>query len=679
MSKGVPVSLVQPAPSLHLQGGIRGAAMTLAKYFLAAVAATAALALVVSNASVSSPAAAPASVKVATSHNLPHHQPKVSFPNTDDGLPIMQLGVGAGLEAPFINVIKDGSINWNANGPGLPKLEIAAFAAEGGTDAAWMPRKFPSGYQRIAGMPFRDGARTPALQPYYAGRWVIEWDGDARLAFGLIDLKKVKVSHPAKNRIEGVFPPSGVNNASVVINQLGDGFSNLRVYRKENEAALKAGRLLSPDFAAYASRYKVLRTLDLQAVNINWQRTADQFAPLDSPGWRPANFEKVKAGPRGFPPEPLFQMAMETNTALWMHFPGQAGAGPEFDADDIFKNIDDGSTGDVKGALSSLSRVKAREIVASPEWDRIAARIADALISSGYPEDRRFYLELSNEVWNFANPFWRSTHYFEGIGRGVSNGAQGFRYGYGYATARMAEAFEKALAERGRKQAWVPVIAGQMANPGMNRGALVGYKAYFEDRKLDAAPWLKIAGVAAASYYQGALNATHGVAKALPGEAPPDAWLREIKTDPDGLARRAADRIVNGPAAQQGTLAWIVARRAQNEKVAQEFGAFLLGDYEGHDHDNPNPPGKLRSQPDYVNWVERYRYGPEGERVTRAWVEALRKQNPDAIIANFYGISAGDQEPDETDGILEHPWADGFYGEENGRTKALGEYLRAPK
>ncbi|MEQ8937060.1 MAG: hypothetical protein RIE56_14815, partial [Amphiplicatus sp.] len=628
--------------------------MTFAKYFFSALAATAALAFVVSKATVSSPAeAAPAAVNAKAAQSLPHQQPKAAFPNTDDGLPIMQLGVGGGYEAPFINVIKDTSVNWNANGPGLPKLEIGAFAAGGGTDAAWMPRILPPGYKTVAGMPYRDGARTPALQPYYAGTWVIEWDGDARLAFGLINLKKVRVSHPSKNRIEGVFPPSGVKNASIVVNQLGSEFSNLRVYRKENEALLKAGKLIAPDFRAYASRYKVLRTLDLQAVNINWQRTADQFAPVDAPGWRPANFDKIKTGPRGFPPEPLFGMAVETDTALWMHFPGQAGAGPEFDADAIFENEDDGTTGDVKGALHSLSRAKAQEIIASPEWDKIAGRIAEALIASGYPEDRRFYLELSNEVWNFANPFWRGTHYFHGIGLGVSNGAQGFRYGYGYASARMAEAFEKALAERGRKQAWVPVIAGQMANANRSRIALEGYKAFFEERGVDSAPWLKIAGVSTASYYQGALHPTRGVVTAKAGETKEDAWLREVRSDPDGLAKRVADHFISGPVNKSGTLAWIVDRRKKNESAAKAFGAFLLGDYEGGDHDNPSPPAKLRKEPDYVNWVELYRYGPEGERVTRAWIEALRKQNPEAIIANYYGISAGDKEPDKTDTTLE--------------------------
>ncbi len=647
--------------------------MALVRYFVSAVAVTAALAFFASKGVTAPSESAPVAAGAG-----PHAQPAVAFPTTGDGLPVMQLGMGSGVADPFINVIKYEDSSWSAP-------EAAALGAENFT-ADWMPKAVPPRAPYIESASFRSGAHSsPALLPYYAGTWVVEWDGDANAAFALVWANEVTTKRVGSNRIEGAFPAkmNGARRSKVRFTRIGEGgVSNLKVYRKEHEALLKAGGLLAPDFAAYCARYKVLRTLDLQAVNINWQRTADQFAPLDAPGWRPANFEKQKTGPRGFPPEPMFQMAMECGSALWMHFPGQAGAGPEFDADDIFKNADDGTTGDVKGALHSLSRAKAKEIIASPEWDRIAARIADALIASGYPEDRRFYLELSNEVWNFGSPFWRTTHYFQGIGMAVAPEpmkGERFRIGYGYAAARMAEAFEKALADRGRRQAWVPVIAGQMANARRTELALEGYKMYFEERGADPAPWLKIAGVATASYYQGALHMKKGIVTPGLGESPPDAWLREIRADPDGLAKRAADRIIDGPASTQGTLAWIVNRRDQQEKTAKAFGAFLLGDYEGHDHDGGNPPAALRNEPDYVNWVERYRYGPEGERVTRAWVEALRKQNPEAVIANFYGVSPGDQEPDETDTVLESPWADGFYGEDNGRTRAFGEYLRKPK
>ncbi|MGE0410097.1 MAG: hypothetical protein AB7P23_12670, partial [Amphiplicatus sp.] len=59
------------------------------------------------------------------------------------------------------------------------------------------------------------------------------------------------------------------------------------------------------------------------------------------------------------------------------------------------------------------------------------------------------------------------------------------------------------------------------------------------------------------------------------------------------------------------------------------------------------------------------------------WAEALLKQNPEAVIANYHSLGLFDPEGDApTDASLAAPWIDGFWTDETGRQKALGDYLR---
>lgn len=601
---------------------------------------------------------------------LPHAQPAVAFPTTADGLPIMQLGVGSGYQHPFINEVLNSSVSWAAvrSGGGVANMETRALYENGHLDpASGYPLSIPQTHTWLNGPHFRAAARY-ADRRFFAGTWVIDWQGDATIDWEL------RHGHPAQpgvvradNRIELTFDDRA-GGAVLRVMRIGPGgFSNLRIYRKEWEPLLDAGQRVTPLFKDHASRFKVIRTLDFQPANIVIQTRADQFGPLDMPGWKGSYTIRQPYGPRQAPPEVLVAMAVETDTALWMHFPGQAGAPAAYEEALLLPDEQP-----ARDRANAIARDHAREIMASDEWEKIAARIVAALEKEGYPEDRRFYLEVDNEIWNNANPFWRKTHWFTALGEGLGLGG---RAAYGYATARMALAFERALKDandgRGRRQAWVPVLAGQHANPTTTRRALEGYRAFWTEHGADPAPWMKMAGVSTASYFSGALDRRRGFVTPQPGETFAEAFLREIRADGEGLAKRATDFIIGGPNVT-ATFEWYRTRRLQHEAHAKAFGAFFLGDYEGHDHDNDI--GDLANQPDYIAWVRAWRYGPEGARLTREWVKHLQGFDREAIISKFSSVSAG-----HAFGGLEAPWSDGaYYGEDNERTKALKEYLREP-
>jgi hypothetical protein len=427
----------------------------------------------------------------------PHAQPKVAFPLAEPGKPIMQFGMDfvsyTTLEEPFLNHARHSSPGWNASPSGsLPELTFADLRDQGLVDPDTMyPAGVPKGYPHVGGPVLRFGARFWPKQ--YAGTWVAEWDGDADLTFGWVNHTWIRRIN--RNRIEVTMPADNTDWMRIEARRVGpEGFRNLRVYRKENESLVKAGRLLDPRFREFASRYHILRTAVPQHVNGHWARSIDDMMSTDVTGW--GSWQPVKDGGHlGGPPwSVFFRMAEETDTALWLHVTGILGA-PDGFADAALQTNGD--------AIRKLAEQNARAIVASPEWDRAAARLVDDLIASSYPEDRILYVEQNNEIWNYGHPFWRHTHYYTGIGQGVSGGKKGGygRYGYGYLSARFVHAFEAALAERGRRQAWVAVIASQMAWDQMTRDALEGYREYFVERGLDPKPWLAIAGVSTASYY----------------------------------------------------------------------------------------------------------------------------------------------------------------------------------
>lgn len=589
----------------------------------------------------------------------PHLQPTVAFPTTADGLPIMQLGLGFndywGLEQPWINAAKGNTIRWEATRKSDGKrLTYDELVAAGAIDPGTRYPVTADGLWSIDTAGIFEGVMHGVAPSYYAGTWVIDWKGVGSAGFSFIapDAGTFKVISP--NRVEGTFAAPGTRGA-VGVTAASPTFSDLRVYRKDQEALLNAGKILTPDFVKYASRYKILRTMDMQSANLGWARTADQFIPPEAVGWGVPEPTYSKQLPQAFPYLPLFQMAMETNTALWMHVVGVIGAPAEID--DAYEHVEQ---------IDPIVRAHAKEIVASPEWDRVADKLVDALIRSGYPENRRLYISQNNEGWNWG--FWRKWRYYQSMGQALSNDTQGSDYGYGFLLGRQTHAIEKALAKRGRKQAWVSVMERQAASPYTTEDALKGYIAYFESQGMDPKPWLKIVGVSVASYYGGALRLNSGVVTAQAGETLPQAWLREIATDPDGLSKRVADWLING--SSDWSLSYAAAKQADHQKIAEKYGAFYVSSYEGESHDDA--PAELRDVPAYISWLESFRYGPQGERVTKAWVETMYAQNPSAGIANYFGVSP----PVSAPGLLA-PWADGFtYTEENGRTRGLAPFLR---
>lgn len=590
-------------------------------------------------------------------------------PNTADGRPIMALGLDGwgtqNLEEPFVNLLRMTGNSWTAvqNWPGPATMEMGAMLAGGFINPETMlPKAVPPGFDAVRSGLFRGGARhDPAA---YAGTYVVEWEGAglARVDLGCAaGQKRIE----GENRLEFTCPPTETAWTQLLFSGLAaQGLEFVRVYRKKDEALIRAGAEISPRFVAYARPYKVLRTMDIQGAVVAAARSVDQLAKKSHAQWGASPWINFEDLPMGRPIEVLFDMAVAADAALWMNVSGPLGAPPEFDQIAL-KGPRHQENFDNKLQMQ-WARARAPEILASPEWDKYADEVVRSLMASGYPETRALYIETANEVWNNGNPYWWYRDYFLGI-RDWANAQKpvsGFSamVGVGFMEARFAVALDKALEKAGRRQAVIFVLAAQHANPTTSKGAIAGFKHYFVMNGIDPAPYLKRAGLSTATYFHEGTNKT-GLFPAANDDELKRKWLAAIAKDPQGTAKALTDWYLTKD--QCCTVPYLVRMRRAQEAVAEAGGVRFIGDYEGESHD---AAGVLRDDPAFKDWYFNvWMDGPEGERLTKGWMKALYQENPEAIIANFQGACVRE---------IRYPWCDGLIGQDTGRRRALEEFLR---
>ncbi|MEQ1929835.1 MAG: hypothetical protein ABL957_04780 [Parvularculaceae bacterium] len=599
-----------------------------------------------------------------------------NFPRPSPGKPIPQLGIGVwqywNYEEPFIDLTK-----------GSPPT-YSALLADGST-ASWgelwaaghinkqtlYPRSLPTGAVLRGGL-YRFGVHL--LPEAFVGTYVLEWTGDADLRLlSRTCATPVEINCQravGANRVEATFDNTQRVPSLWEVQRIGpSGISSIRLYRKSNEAALRNGSILNPKFQALANRYKVLRFMNPQASSVARPFHTGAVIPTNAASYVVDILDAPSDAPRETNFETLFKVAVEARTAAWVHVAGLPGATAEFDS------LPGGYVADpnpVNLGWLNACRTNLPAILASSDWDAYMNGVVQGLKAADYPSRWMFYFEAWNEVWNTAQPWDRMTFCAKGVSEALGQG-QSANYGYGYLTAHAMVELDAALKRKLRRQAWTMVLAQQAAVVNTTKAALEGFKRYFTDRGVDPAPWLKHVGVSVQGYYFDSLSREHGFIIAASDQEHVNKLRAAILADPAGAARARADWVISSNAV--GSLGFAALRRQGHQQAAEEAGAYFLGDFEGESHDTL--PWYTWADPIIINWHENFITGPEGERVTRAWVAAMHAQNPNAIASNYAGIQPRDPEGDAPGDIsVVDPWYDGYYGEANGRTRGLDAMLR---
>lgn len=524
-------------------------------------------------------------------------------------------------------------------------------------DATGLPVALPENARHARGPFIAQGRRY--FPEYYAGDYIFEWDGDA---YGFINGQPRGLQRrEGDNRLR--FQVSSTSNKSLSprFSRIGDGgVTGVRVYRAEHEALVRAGEIWTPEFIDYVKHYDILRTMDMQHTNASPVRSFDDVArPEDAVYGR--GFRVRWSAPKryGFPYELLFDLGVKSERSVWLHIPPQIGS-PKHQADPSLRLDDNPKVVDPK-KLKKLARANVDAILASPEWEKFAASFVDRLVASGYPSDRPLYIELGNEIWNFAFPFTLHTNYVWGVGQGV-NPKWGVRQGYGVLTARWMRALEAELSERGLAYNIVYVIASRTGGPGVTTQAYAGLKAHLRANGLTPSDYIQKTGVAIASYHFAGRLYDRKFFGELKGADLVARWEEEIRKDPEGLKKRLHDYFVDGPQNDSGTRRWILWRWRLQDEAVRKIGARLIGAYEGGS--NNRPPKALLNSPVFAAWWKEYHWGPYGADVVRQVNAALIEEFPDVILANYGGLGA----------IGQMPWPDGHYAEDTAMLRMWDEF-----
>ncbi|MFN3960701.1 MAG: hypothetical protein ACK4NP_12415 [Parvularculaceae bacterium] len=576
----------------------------------------------------------------------------------------LQLGLGHAapynLEEPFLNVAQLRSAGWEFDRQG-GRMATSAAVTEGYLDpSTWMPTAKAGALRNGAIAQFFSSAE--GYEAYYADEWVIDWQGQAYgYMQGWDGRGKPKRE---KNSVTYTLSPQNFTKGSLRFSQFGEGFSAVRLYRKKYAERLARGEVWNPDFLDYARRYDILRTMDIQSTNNSQIRRFDQIATLKDPWGQRSGTQWPEPPFFSAPYEILFDLGVRTGAKIWVTVPPQIGA-PISWADPSLRRQDKPDR--LNGALFIETTSKhAKKTLESEEWAVFAREFAKRLAASGYPLDRPLYVELGNEMWNNAAGFFVSTAYARGVAKAFDEKWR-TGHGYGVLSARMVLSFEKAFAEQKIRPQIIYVLGTHTANPTRTRDALEGFSFYVKQSGGDPKALLAKTGVATTNYFGKFSDLTTLLFGETPESEVAARWIEAAKKDPEALARRISDHIINGPASAKATAAWLVDYWGRHRKIALEFGSTFIGAYEGGSH--LNLPGDLARSPEFMAFWTEFHWGAQGADIARQINRRLIAAYPGVIISNFLSI-----------GPLKGaaPWMDGHYIRPTPMMRMWDEFARPP-
>lgn len=574
---------------------------------------------------------------------------------------LLGLGFSAphNMEEPFLDAARTRAAGWRFESKTEGRIEDADAVRAGLLDPeTFMPTKKAAYADHASVAVFYSGAEK--FPDYYADTYVLDWKGDAR---GLMHrwgglAQEVR----RKNSVAYTLTRAQARGAAMRFTAIGEGFSDIRLYRARHAPLLEQGEIWNPAFIDYVSRYDIVRTMDIQSTNNIQVRRFDQIATMEEPWGQRATMSWPEPPFFSAPYEILFELGKKADVAIWLTVPPQLGA-PISPADPSLRRKDRPGRLDYE-AFRDATAGHANETLASKEWEVFAKAFVDRYLASGYPQTRPLYVELGNEIWNRAPGFAVSSYYAIGIARGL-NPKWKIGHGYGALSARLAVALEKEFAARRVSPNIVYVIGSHVANQWRTREALEGFGAYAQTLGADPKALLAKTGVAVTNYY-GQFNA---IGAALFGSDQPAVyaplWIEAIRKDPATLEKRLTTLLKDSPTATKLSGPWVVAQWKEHRKVAEGAGSRLLGAYEGGSH--LVPPKELTTSTEFLGWWMSYHWGEAGADIGRTINRRLIDAFPGTVIANYESIGAIKPES---------PWLDGHYAKPTPVMNMWDEFAR---
>ena len=257
-------------------------------------------------------------------------------------------------EVPFLDVFKMAR-DWYTSAPGTFDTGEASRLdrdAQGWirslTPLPGTPVRFTRACSLVFSMGAVQGGILAGRLPYPAGQYVVRYDGEGSLLYGLAARKNEAQSVPGRDVIDVTPQEPGIEIciSSTDPAQSGNHVRNIRVYPPGLESAA-ATEQFHPDFLSRIQPYSVLRFMDWMRTNNSTQVEASQ---------RPLPTDHTYATEKGVPAEVMADLANRLGAMPWFNMPH-------------------GASDAYVSAFATAVR------------DRLAA-------------GRSVYVEYSNEIWN---------------------------------------------------------------------------------------------------------------------------------------------------------------------------------------------------------------------------------------------------------------------------------------
>ena len=584
------------------------------------------------------------------------------------------LSVSA-LEYPFIDRVKGSSGYWAAQTGARTGDLIEGGHIDSDTG---LPVSMPAGAGSLTVGYWMVGA--DAYPDYFAGDYIVEWDGNVSVE--IFDMPRDRKRADGNSRLIFNQAAGDIKRIYLGLKDLADGgLSRFHIYRAEHEEAFKSGALWSPDFLDFASGWDVIRTMDWQSTNNSPVRSWDDLATLESAHWGTGHRSQWPPAPYySMPYEALFDLGVKSGAAMWVHVPVEIGSPKHHSHPDFAKDGKSPADRAYEDAhkFRAFARANAKSILASPEWDRYAENFLIALEASGYPAERPLYVEVGNEIWNYAAGFIFSSWYAWAIAEGLTDEgilekAPDASYGSGVLNARWQIALEAAQKRRNTNFNIVYVAASHTGLTARTTWMLSAQQQYYDHAGVDAAQMFAKTKVAAANYW-GSGNA---MGRDIIGDYRKDkaglvaAWEARINANRAGAIATLRDFFLSERADSGiGSVGWIRRKWKDHESRAAAFGVDFLGAYEGGPSmEVQGYAAPLRQSEAFMSVWREFVWGPEGEKVTRSVNDALADAFPGVLLSKFQMVGAIGN-PDD-------PWSAGHYSDKTRQWTVWEEYQRA--
>lgn len=561
---------------------------------------------------------------------------------------------------PFLDLTKAGDNYWIVEQTGEEAIGYGEALSRGYLDPeTGLPQDLPAGARAGPSAGVLHGMTY--FPDYYAGAYTMEWDGKAH---GFLQGQPRDMQRRlGPNKLSFYAHPQNRRGLGLRFSQVrGEGIDSIRVYRDEHRKLIEAGEIWNPAFIEHMRRYDVIRTMDFQRINTSPVTKFSQVARPEDPFYVNALEHEWPAPPRyGMPYEILFDLARKADAALWLHIPALIGA-PLHPGHPSLRKEDGEFSWD---NMRSMARENARAIVDSPEWEIFAAALTDRLVASGYDAGKPLYIEIGNEIWNWAPPFGSNTTYYHGLGYGLRDDRTwGHRHAYGFVLARFADTMETELKKRGLSYNIVYVLASHTANAPATSAAIAGFNAALENMGENASAVAAKTGVALTTYTSCSTGFGAKRFGKRDGAALARAWEGAIAEDPEGLKRGLHDYCINATRNNDLNLHHVLESWKRHRDIIEPHGLRLIGAYEGGSHDWPRD--LLKASETFSAWWREFHWGPYGADVVRQTNLALIEEFPGVMLSDFDSIGP----------IGGAPWVEGHYAQETDLMRVWDEFAR---